>query len=163
MTCSGGCKETCNTTCTGDCKNNCGTTCNKNCNLTCSTGCTSSCTGTCSNTCTGSCSGDCDNACTAVATLDNINAMGNNIAVNKIINASDIQNIKNNLRKEMARRNVTIDTIQVDKNDVIKVNTLKDLNDIIKLNAVDNGNITASKIQSSIELLRIMMLKNIKR
>ena len=97
-TCSGGCSGSCSgcTSCTGTCKNTC-TSCS---------GC-SGCSGTCNNTCTGSCTGKCNTACTAEAQAELIANLGQNIAVGKVIRASDYTQLKAAIDQEYTRRGKT--------------------------------------------------------
>lgn len=102
--CSGSCGGNCSG-CSGSCSGSCSgcTSCTGTCSGSCNNACTS-CRGTCQGGCQGTCKNKCNTACTAEGQAEAIANLGGNIALGKIIKATDYTSMKAAIDKEYRRR-----------------------------------------------------------
>lgn len=114
-TCSTHCGDVCVESCKGGCKNTCSGTC-EGC-----TGC-SGC-GSCGSSCS-SCTGTCTDACNNGCTNQNVTNIYNRIALNTVIMANDIIDLRDLVANEVTRRNKTPTNVTVAANSTALATTI---------------------------------------
>lgn len=151
------CGDDCSGGCTGGCYGSCSGSCSGGCQGTCQGTCSSTCQGTCSSTCTNGCKDGCGEGCnTGCGTTASINLYNKAVDdLNQTILASDINDIKDLIAFEVARRHKTSVSTTMNVGNQIttnEINTLKtDLTNIgFTPNATFNGSATESSIRTLI-------------
>lgn len=172
--CSSGCSF-CSDSCGTDCQNNCATGCSScasgcsfSCRFGCSGDCDSGCSGTCKSGCSGKCTGDCTSQCDNGCTAGAMTTVYTRLALNTVIFASDIVDLRDLVSNEVTRRSLTPTDVTINVKDPLLASTMNvivdNMNLISGVNAqkeTQNERVDRASVEELMKLAKALYAANL--